>query len=153
MAKSQEKLAAELKAANKANEALKKANEALVKKAEETKAVAKKQREEKAEETKMSVRARVNAAPHHWVQVFNTGLDDGVDFSFNYEGLIFKLFSGAPVKLSQILIVHLRSCRRPKTKLKQGEAGQTVKVAGWHHNFNVVNCEAPAESETAAMTA
>lgn len=121
--------------------------EALTKENEAIKAETKKQRKEKAEEAKKSIRARLDGEPHHWVQVFYQGLDDGVDFGFTYEGIPFKLYSGKPVSLPESVIKHLKGCAYPITKLKQGEAGQgKVKVHGRHHNFNVVNCEAPAKA-------
>lgn len=125
--------------------------EALTKETEELKANAKKQRQEKAAEQVKDMKARLDAEPHHWVQVFNKGLDDGVDFGFTYEGITFKMYSGKPVKLAESVIKHLKGCAYPITTLKQGEAGQAVKVAGFHHNFNVVNCEAPKKDAKAAV--
>ena len=105
---------------------------------------AKKQREETATKTVGKMRALVDAAPHKWVQVFHKGLKDNVDFSFNYEGLQYKLYSGVKTRLSEIIINHLKLCRYPQTKLSQGEAGGTPKIQkGFHYNFHVVNCEKP----------
>lgn len=133
-------------------EALKKANEELKAKAEAMKAEAKKQREEKAAVQAKDMKDKFDAEPHHWVQVFNKGLDDGVDFAFCYEGVQFKLYSGKPVSLAESVIKHLKGCGLPITKLKQGEAGQgAVKVKGRHHNFNVVNCEAPRKEVKTAV--
>lgn len=125
-------------------EALTKETEDLKAKAEAAKVAAKKQREEKAAENVKDVQARLDAEPHHWVQVFNKGIDDGVDFGFCYEGIQFKLYSGKPDFLPESLIKHLKGCAYPIATLKQGEAGVgPVKVRGKHHNFNVVNCEKP----------
>lgn len=135
--------AAQIKALKKTGEKLLKEAEDLKAKAEAARNEAKKQRDKKAEEQQKGMRALLKASPHHWVQVFNSGMDDGTDFSFTYEGLLFRLISGKPVFLSEILINHLKKCRRPKAKLRQGEAGQAVKVEGFHYNFNVVNCEKP----------
>lgn len=149
MAKSKADLESELKATKQKLATATKEVGDLKAKAEAMKLAAKQQREAKAVENKKDMRSKIKAAPHQWVQVFAQGLDDGVDFAFNYEGLQFRLISGQPVYLSEILIKHLRACRRPRTKLKQGEAGQAVKVEGWHHNFNVVACEAPDKAEVA----
>jgi hypothetical protein len=138
-------LEVELEQLRKANEALKKEKEDLEARAEAMRAEAKKQKEEKAAEQIKGMNARLDAEPHHWVQVFNKGLDDGVDFGFRFEGVQFKLYSGKPVYLAESVIKHLKGCGHPIVKLKQGEAGQAVKEEGFHHNFNVVNCEAPAE--------
>lgn len=134
-------------------EQLRSEKEKLEAKAEEARAEAKKQREQKAEEDKRKMAARIKASPHHWVQVFNTGLQDGVDFAFNFEGLQFRLISGEPVYISEIIINHLKRCGYPKVKLKQGEAGQPVKVEGFHHNFNVVACNAPEGKEAVSAGA
>ncbi len=131
-------------------EALTKETEDLKARAEAAKLATRKQREEKAAENVKDIQARLDAEPHHWVQVFNKGLDDGVDFGFCYEGIQIKLFSGKPVFLAESLIKHLKGCAYPITTLKQGEAGVgAVKVAGKHHNFNVVNCEKPEEAKKA----
>lgn len=131
-------------------EALKKENAELARKAEEAKAEAKKQRLEKAEECKKTMAVKIKESKHQWVRVFDTGLKEGVDFAFNYEGLQIRLISGDPVHLSEILINHLKHCGYPKTQLKQGEAGGTIKVKGFHHRFNVVPCEPPAKEDVAA---
>jgi len=144
---SKKKSAKELEALKKANEALIKKAEDLMAKAEAAKAQAKKQREEKAAESVKGMQAKLDAEPHHWVQVFSKGLDDGVDFGFNFEGIQFKLYSGKAVHLAESVIRHLKGCAFPITTLKQGEAGLgAVKVHGRHHNYNVVNCEAPTEA-------
>lgn len=123
--------------------ALREANAEMTKSLEDMKIAAKKQREEKAEVQVKGMKAKIDAEPHHWVQVFNQGLDDGVDFNFTYEGIPFKLYSGKAVYLPESVIKHLKSSGFPITTEEQGEAGQPVIVAGRHHNFNVVNCEAP----------
>ena len=138
------------KAADSAKiEALTKETEDLKAKAEAIKAAAKKQREEKAEDQRKGMQAKLDAEQHQWVQVFNKGLSDGVDFPFNYEGVQFVLYSGRPKFLPESVIKHLKGCGFPITIEKQGEAGQAVKVAGYHHNFNVVNCEAPEKAAVA----
>lgn len=125
--------------------------EDLKAKAEAAKAEAKKQREEKAEEHKKDMKAKLDAEPHQWVQVFYKGLKDGVDFAFNYEGIQFLLYSGVPIFLAESVIKHLKGCGYPIIIEKQGEAGQPIKVHGRHHNFNVVNCEAPKEDVKTAV--
>lgn len=127
----------------KTNEKKDRDNEALKAKNEAMKASAKKQREEKAEVQKSSMQAKLDAEPHHWVQVFYKGLADGVDFAFNYEGVQFVMHSGKPVFLAISVINHLKTRSFPITTEKQGEAGQPVRVFGRHHNFSVVNCEEP----------
>lgn len=117
--------------------------EDLQAKIEAIKVEAKKQREEKAEVQKKDMKAKFDAEPHQWVQVFYKGLKDGVDFAFNYEGIQFVLYSGKPVSLAESVISHLKGCGYPVLIEKQGEAGQPIKVHGRHHNFNVVNCEEP----------
>lgn len=124
-------------------EALTKEAEDLKAKAEAAKVAAKKQREEKAAESVKDMQAKLDAEPHQWVQVFNIGLDDGVDFAFNYEGIQFVLYSGKPKHLAESVIKHLKTRGFPITTEKQGEAGQPISVHGFHHNFNVVNCEEP----------
>ena len=124
-------------------EALTKETEDLKAKAEAMKAAAKKQREEKAEIQAKGMKAKFDAEPHHWVQVFYKGLKDGVDFAFNFEGIQFLLYSGVPIFLAESVIKHLKGCGYPIIIEKQGEAGQPIKGHGRHHNFNVVNCEAP----------
>lgn len=124
-------------------EKLKKENEAI-------KTAAKKQREEKAEIQKKGMKAKLDAEPHEWVQVFYKGLKDGVDFAFNYEGIQFVLYSGIPVSLAKSVISHLKGCGYPIIIEKQGEAGQPIKVHGRHHNFNVVNCNPPEVAEKVA---
>jgi hypothetical protein len=94
------------------------------------------------------MRALIKASKHKWVQVFHKGLKDGIDFSFTYEGMIFKLYSGMPVCLSEIIINHLKMCRRPQTKLSQGEAGGAPKMQkGYYYNFAVQDCEPPTKEE------
>lgn len=133
-------------------EALTKETEDLKAKAEAAKAVAKKQQEEKAAENIKDMQAKFDAEPHHWVRVFYKGMDDGVDFGFLYEGIQFKLYSGKPFFLAESVIKHLKGCAYPITTLKQGEAGVgPVKVKGKHHNFNVVNCEAPEKVAKVAV--
>lgn len=132
-------------------EALTKETEDLKVKAEAAKVAAKKQREEKAVESVKDMQAKLDAEPHQWVQVFYKGLKDGVDFSFNYEGIQFMLYSGKPVELAESLIKHLKGCGYPEPVEKQGEAGQPIKVHGFHHNFNVVNCEAPKKEVKTAV--
>lgn len=128
----------------KDKEAAKEVIDGLKKKLDQEKEQAKKQREDSTAKTISKIRALIKASKHHWVQVFHKGLKDGVDFSFNYEGLQYKLYSGKPVNLSEIIINHLKSCRRPQTKLEQGETGGAPKMtAGWYNNFAVVNCEKP----------
>jgi len=143
MPKSKAELEAELDALKESNKKLLEESEALKAEEEKRKAEAKRQLEEKAKNHTRSIKDRLDAEPHHWVRVFNTGLNDGVDFAFNYEGIQFRMISGDPIYLAQSVINHLKLCGYPKTKLKQGEAGQPVKVEGFHHNYNVVNCEAP----------
>ena len=111
------------------------------------KGAAKKQQQAKAEADKSSMKEKIRKSKHEWVQVFNKGLADGVDFTFTFENLMFRLISGEAVYLSVLVINHLKMCRRPQTKLSQGEAGTPVKHAGYHHNFNVVNCEPPVNAE------
>ncbi len=118
---------------------------------EKMKDAAKEKRQEQAAVTKKGWKAKIEASPHKWVKVFNVGLVDGVDFSFMFEGLTFRLLSGTPVSLSELVIEHLQGCGRPQLKLKQGEAGQSVQVAGFHHNFNVVGCRAPEKAEPVAV--
>lgn len=131
-------------------EVLTKETEELKAKAEAAKATAKKQREEKAAENVKDIQAKLDAEPHKWVKVFYQGMDDGVDFGFNYEGIQFKLYSGKPVHLAESVIKHLKGCAYPITTLKQGEAGVgAVKVHGRHHNYNVVNCEEPEKAAVA----
>jgi hypothetical protein len=108
---------------------------------------AKKQQKAKAEADKTGWKEKIRTSEHQWVQVFNKGLADGVDFTFTFENLMFRLISGEAVYLSVLVINHLKLCRRPQTKLRQGEAGTPVKHAGYHHNFNVVNCEPPIKEE------
>jgi len=166
-AKTAAQLQTELKQANARMAELTEAHEVMVKaaaadkeKAAETikkqadriesiKAEAKKQREEKAEVQKKDMKAKLDAEPHHWVQVFYKGLKDGVDFAFNYEGIQFVLNSGVPFYLAESVIKHLKGCGYPTIIEKQGEAGQPIKVHGRHLNFNVVNCEAPEETKKA----
>lgn len=151
MAKTNEQLKAELAKLTKAHDVIVKENEEKIAAQAETiesmKARATEERKAKAKTDKKTWEARIKAAPHHWVQVFNKGLEDGVDFAFNFEGLQFRLLSGQPVYLSEILINHLKLCRRPQVKLKQGEAGTKVKTKGFHYNFNVVNCNPPESAE------
>jgi hypothetical protein len=161
MAKTVAELTAELKKLTKAHDVIVKENEEKIAAQAETieslKKKATEERKAKAAEDKKSWKDRIKAAPHKWVQVFNTGLAAGVDFAFNFEGQQIRLISGEPVFLSEIIINHLKQCRRPIVKLKQGEAGTKVKVHGFHYNFNVVNCEDPTlkaeapETETVAV--
>lgn len=139
------KLAKEKEQLRKDNEDLIKAHEELKSKIKAEKEAAKKQREEKTVEQVKGMKAKLDAEPHRWVRVFNAGLDEGVDFGFRYEGVQFKLYSGKPIELAESVISHLIKCGRPKAKLKQGEAGQAVKEEGFHHNYNVVPCEAPTK--------
>jgi len=125
--------------------------EDLKAKNEQIKAEAKKQRQEKAEIHVKDMRAKFDAEPHQWVQVFYKGLKDGVDFAFNFEGVQFVLYSGVPVNLAKSVIKHLKGCGYPITIEKQGEAGQPIKVHGRHHNFSVVNCEPPKEEVKTAV--
>lgn len=135
---------AALAALQKTSEAQAKELEELKAKAEADKLAAKKRIEEQAKAQVKDTQARLDAEPHQWVQVFNQGLADGVDFGFHYEGVGFKLYSGRPVKLPESVIKHLKGCSFPIIIEKQGEAGQgPVRVHGKHHNFNVVNCEPP----------
>jgi len=154
MAKTNAQLTAEIEKLSKAHEVMvreaekqkaadAKTIEDLKAKAEAIKVEAKKQREAKAEEQQKGMKAKFGAEPHQWVQVFYKGLKDGVDFPFNYEGVQFLLYSGKPVSLAESVIKHLKGCGYPIIIEKQGEAGQPIKVHGYHHNFNVVNCEAP----------
>ena len=128
-------------------EQLKESNKQLLAVIEKMKAAAKEERLAKAEDAKKTMQEKIKASPHQWVQVFNTGLDDGVDFVFNYEGVSVRLISGEPIFLSEILIDHLKKCGRPRVLLKQGEAGGKVRVKGFHHNFNIVNCEPPEDKK------
>lgn len=132
-------------------EALKKANEDLKAKAEAAKAAANQQRLAKAEEQKKGMRAKLDAEEKQWVQVFYKGLKDGVDFGFTYENVPFRLFSGAPVLLPVSVIKHLKGRFYPIILLKQGEAGQPVKVKGKHYNFTVQTCEPPEEAPQKAV--
>ena len=135
----------------KDKESAKKVIDGLTKKVEQEKAQAKKSREEAVAKTVSKMRALIDASRHIWVQVFHKGLKDGVDFSFNYEGLQYKLYSGVPVNLSEIIIDHLKMCRYPQAKLRQGEAGGAPKLQkGYHNNFHVVNCEQPEKEHNPA---
>lgn len=149
MAKTIAALEAELRESKKRSaeeiEKLRKANEDLLKEQEKIKAEAKKRREGKATEQVLSVKARLDAEPHRWVKVFYVGMDEGVDFGFMYEGIQFWMISGKPIELAESVIKHLKGCGFPIAKLKQGVAGQPVKVEGFHHNYNVVECEAPPQ--------
>lgn len=137
---------AQLTALKKLSDEQAKALEQANARIEMMKADAKRQREEKATASVKDMKAKLDAEPHHWVRVFNTGVDDGIDFAFNYEGIQFRMISGDPIYLAESVIAHLKSCGYPKAKLKQGEAGQPVKVKGFHHNYNVVSCEAPQKA-------
>jgi len=156
MAKSNAQLTAEIEKLTKAHEVMVKEAEeqkesdaktiaGLKAKNEELKAATAKRRQEQAEKDKKNVKARLDAEEHQWVQVFYKGLKDGVDFNFNYEGVQFVLYSGEPVELPVSVIKHLKTRGYPIITEKQGETGLPVKVQGYHHNFNVVNCEAPAK--------
>jgi len=162
MAKTDAQLEAELKKLTKAHDKMVKAAEKkaaedaktiedLKAKAEAAKAEAKKQREEQTKNDKKNMQAKLDAEPHQWVQVFYKGLKDGVDFAFNYEGIQFVLYSGKPKYLAESVIKHLKTRGYPIIIEKQGEAGQPVKVQGFHHNFNVVNCEPPKEEVKTAV--
>jgi len=92
------------------------------------------------------MRAKLEKEEHQWVSVFHKALKDGTDFSFDYEGLHYKLASGSPIKLSVSVIKHLKNCHFPQAKYDQGEAGQAVKTEGQYHRFAVVNCEEPEKA-------
>lgn len=134
----------------KVNEKNEKLIEELKAAAEAAKAVAKKQREEKAEENVKDMKAKLDAEEHQWVQVYQRGLKDDVDFAFNYEGVQFVLYSGVPVSLALSVIKHLKGCGYPIITEKQGEAGQPVIVHGKHNRYSVVNCEKPPKAVKAA---
>lgn len=126
-------------------------NERLKAEIEKLKAEKAERVEKKRVDAAKDIKAKLDAEPHTWVQVFQKSLDDGVDFSFTYEGLLFRLISGGPVKLAKSVIAHLKGCHYPQPKYNQGEAGQAVKVAGSYHRYTVQNCEAPKEKAKVAI--
>ena len=85
--------------------------------------------------------------PRIWVRVFNRDLEENVDFGFTFEGHRWHLVNGAVTQLPQSVITHLNGIHYPQVKLKQGEAGQAVKVEGSYHRFAITNVEAPKEKE------
>lgn len=89
---------------------------------------------------------KLKTEPRLWVRVFNRDLAEGIDFGFTFEGHRYHLMNGEVVQLPQSVITHLNGVHYPQTKLKQGEAGQAIKVEGSYHRFAITSVEAPKES-------
>lgn len=72
------------------------------------------------------------------VRVKNLDLNDGVDFTFTFEGTPYRLVNNAAHRLPKSVVKHLKGIAYPFRRYVEGqESGQAMPVAGKRHRFAV----------------
>ena len=90
----------------------------------------------------LAKKAEAEGDPLLKVRVKNQDLNDGVDFTFNYEGRAFRLINNAVHNLPRSVIEHLKLLAYPyKTYVPGSESGQSMQVAGKRYRFSITELQ------------